>query len=158
MKSPTFHIKRLFFIIAAVLAGGIMVRAYFVPESFGQYGYYRGDALQEEQSRPVTFSEQKKCAEAECHEEKYLTKEESKHKPVVCENCHGAFAFHPGEEKENKEKFGTRPERDLCLTCHRKEPARPEDFPTIVEAEHYLEGEELPQCILCHDPHSPSVS
>ncbi|MBF0274538.1 MAG: hypothetical protein HQK84_04830 [Nitrospinae bacterium] len=157
MESPTSHVKRVFILLLIIIIAGVIVRSMLIPESFGKYGHYRGNALQEEAAREVTFSEQEKCSSSECHEMNFLIKDKGKHKPVVCENCHGAFAFHPEEKRADPNKFTINRDRSLCLTCHRKEPARPKDFPMIVELEHYVEGGEKPPCISCHDPHSPSM-
>jgi len=39
------HLKRAFTLLAIAIIGFIIIRSFVVPESFGQYGWYRGDAI-----------------------------------------------------------------------------------------------------------------
>ncbi|HEX6880363.1 MAG TPA: hypothetical protein VF135_08375, partial [Terriglobales bacterium] len=63
----TEHLLR----VAAVFVTGILLflvlRAVFVPRSFGLYGHYRADALQEITARPISYAGHKACAD--CHDD-----------------------------------------------------------------------------------------
>jgi len=59
------HIVRLAVACAVVLVLFLLVRAHFIPKSFGQYGHYRGDALAELSSKPVVFAGHQTCEQ--CH-------------------------------------------------------------------------------------------
>ena len=55
------HLYRL----ASVFIGGfvllLLLRAFFVPKSFGQYGHFRGDAIQEIAAKPVVYAGHQTC-------------------------------------------------------------------------------------------------
>jgi len=41
------HLKRVIFILIVVIIGFLFAQSLIVPESFGQYGWYRGDSVAE---------------------------------------------------------------------------------------------------------------
>lgn len=144
------HIVRLGAAVVLVLVVFLLLRAHFIPRSFGQYGHYRGDALAELSSKPIHFAGHKACAE--CHSDIAEAKQTGKHAGVNCEACHGPQAVHaadPGAEKP------TLPDtRVLCVRCHEQRLARPKKFPQVVSAEH--SGGEA--CKTCHVPHNPLMA
>ena len=84
------HLIRL----ASVLMLGAMVfvalRAAVIPKSFGRYGPYRGDALQEITSRPLRYGGHETCEG--CHPDILEVKSKGVHARVNCESCHGPQA------------------------------------------------------------------
>ena len=50
------HLKRAFTLLALVIIAFILVRSLVVPESFGQYGWYRGASVNELRDLPVNLS------------------------------------------------------------------------------------------------------
>ena len=73
----------------------LVVRAYVVPKSFGQYGHYRGAAIGEIAAKPVKFTGHETCET--CHHQGKNSAESR------CFECH---TYHNWEkEKEVKGSF-----------------------------------------------------
>ena len=152
----TKHYWRAAFLILLGLIAFFSFRALLIPESFGKFGYYRGDNVEEQMSLPVSFSKNEACAD--CHEVAAIH-ESGKHKTVQCQNCHAPLAVHV-VEGEMVELMPIDRSPKLCLRCHRKLPSRPQDFPQIVAQDHTGEFEQNLKsgaCLECHQPHSPSL-
>jgi hypothetical protein len=62
----------------AIVGSYFIARYFLTPSSFGQYGWYRGDALTELASQPVTFAGREACQE--CHDDEYEMLIEHGHK------------------------------------------------------------------------------
>jgi len=151
MPSDLRHAKHLI-MLGVVVAGGmaafLLLRAAVVPADFGQYGHYRGGALEDNRRRAVAFAGQAACAP--CHEEAVAARGKGRHQKVSCEACHGALAFH-AEDPARKPKL---PEAaELCRRCHEADTAKPKGFPQVVLKEHY--GGEA--CSSCHQAHAPKL-
>ncbi len=138
---------------AAVFLAGLLlflvVRAYIVPPTFGQYGHYRGAVLDEVRARPVKYAGQETCAG--CHVEETEVKGKGKHATVACEACHGPAARHaddPGSMRPMKPE-GTA----LCAGCHEMDAAKPKWFRQVNTKEH-MPGM---KCTECHAAHSPAL-
>ena len=167
----TKHLWRAILILVIITTGYLLGRGFLVPESFGNYGYYRGDNLQEQMNIrvPMHGSGMESCGF--CHEEKVDTIIVTPHKVINCETCHAALRMHV--EYDSLEKFLADPEsyewtaempiysaQELCIKCHDYQLAKPDDYTTIVVMEHLEEREmELGPnvCIACHDPHDPEM-
>lgn len=127
----------------------VILRAAVVPRSFGQYGHYRGAAINEIASRPVAFAGHATCES--CHTDVVEQKKLGKHVVVACEACHGALAKHaddPGSVQPTKLDTAV-----LCARCHEANAAKPKDFPQVVTADH--SGGVA--CDTCHQPHHPKI-
>jgi hypothetical protein len=136
-----------------LLAGGIVLtyciaRAFLTPPSFGQYGHYRGAALEEIASRELSFAGAKACNECHADEAEKLAK--FQHQTISCESCHGPARAH-----------ASNPDIDLpkttdatCVRCHAVSPARPKWLKQIQPGVHY--GGD--HCVECHIPHQPKES
>ncbi len=85
-------------IILVALAALITARQLLIPESFGKYGFYRADAVGEIASQEISYAGARVCNE--CHDDIYETKQDSKHRGVSCEVCHGPAANHTEEPDE----------------------------------------------------------
>ncbi len=119
----------------------------FVPDTFGEYGHYRASAVEEIASQEIVYAGHEACND--CHDDIFETKQESKHRDVSCEACHGPAADHI----EAPDEFTpTAPRgRGYCPLCHGYNPSRPSGFPQILPKTHNP-GK---ACMTCHDPHSP---
>jgi hypothetical protein len=141
------HLIRLVLVLCATVLIFLVVRHAVVPRSFGEFGHYRGAALEEIRSRPVSFAGKAVCAD--CHDEVVKIKSEGKHAGVSCEACHGPTAAHTDDPMTN---HAVKPNpATLCVRCHEAEPAKPKTFPQVVSKDH---AGGL-SCIECHKPHSP---
>lgn len=132
-----------------VIVGALVVAKWLLtPATFGQYGHYRGKAIEDNAARQIQYLGQQACAD--CHEDIMKTKTRSYHRGVSCEVCHGparAHAESPGESKPPAPR-----ERGFCPLCHSYNPSRPTGFPQIVAITHNP-GK---PCITCHNPHDPT--
>ena len=146
-----FEDSSYLFRLAAVFAVGLIsfiaIRAAVIPKSFGQYGPYRGKALTEITSRPVSYAGHEVCEG--CHPDVSELKAKGVHAHVNCESCHGAQAKHaddPGTIKPQLPDVAK-----LCVRCHSESTAKPAGFPQVNAKEH-SSGQ---PCKTCHKPHSP---
>lgn len=148
------HITRLLIIIALLIVGFLVVRSLLIPASFGEYGHYRGNNLEEQMNIPLVHQSSDFCSE--CHQLQLNDWMESGHRSVNCEVCHGHWEIHNGNLKTMTADKGS----GACLLCHQKLTGRPSDFPQIGSLAMHLEEQEVSEedeydCIDCHDPHMP---
>ena len=136
----------LFVLFVAVFLG---IRAFLVPASFGKYGHYRANAINEIAAKPARYAGKKACSE--CHPAEAKKLESDLHSDLTCEVCHG-----PGDKHIASTgtpglliKPGT---REFCGMCHQKNTARKKENVNQVKIrEHHLEKK---ICIECHNPHA----
>jgi hypothetical protein len=167
----TKHLWRAALILVFVAVGYLLGRGFLVPESFGQYGYYRGDNLKEQMNIRVPRHGNGLEACAYCHEEKVEGIAETPHQVINCETCHAplrshveydsieAFLADPGDYDRTGE-MEIHSAQELCIKCHDYQLAKPKDYTTIVVVEHLDErdmklGPNV--CLECHDPHDPEM-
>ena len=167
----TRHQQILIILIVAAGVAFHFVRIRLIPESFGQHGPYRGQALNEIKAKPSVLPSDKDCMR--CHEDVGDEREEALHKVVGCWHCHGVGREHialadagevtkdaaewDGNFKTSLDLYITR-DRKACLVCHEALVGIPEEFQTINVAEHLEENEaEEPKsrdvCFECHAGH-----
>ena len=143
------HLLRLVAVFCAGIVLFFILRAVFVPKSFGKYGPYRGDALAEIAARPIAYAGHKACED--CHSEVVDVKKSGKHVGVNCEACHGPL------EKHVEDPVSVVPQLPdtsvLCPRCHEANIAKPKGFPQVVSSDHSA-GQ---PCKTCHQPHKPSI-
>jgi len=146
LKIPK-QILSLAFLFALAIAALVVARILLVPHSFGKYGHYRADAVNEIVAQSINYAGYNTCIN--CHDEIYKLKQESNHKGVSCEACHGPTAKHT----ESPDQFvpSAPRERGYCPLCHGYNSSRPTGFPQIVTALHNP-GQ---ACMTCHNPHNP---
>ncbi|HID96649.1 MAG TPA: hypothetical protein EYP57_00400 [Thermodesulfobacteriaceae bacterium] len=155
------HIKRivLLLVVAAVL--GFLAKKFATPTSFGKYGHYRADAIQDEVDRPLRHMTNESCLS--CHPFEWELHEQGRHKTISCEFCHGTYADHVQDGKfagrlpvKKGEEIKT-----LCLRCHNKAiKARPKDVIKTVEMPRHLEDQHVQVthiCNQCHHVHAPLI-
>lgn len=136
-------------LLTVLLVGSYFVARYFMtPETYGQYGDYRGAALLEIAALQPKFAGAKACNE--CHGDASSALAEDRHRTIGCESCHGPG----GQHVLNPDRIPARPAGNLCLRCHLFEVARPATLPQVKLAEHYY-GD---LCLDCHVAHQPNKS
>ena len=139
---------RLFFFLVIFIALFLGIRQLLIPESFGQYGHYRGLSLEENELIEIKYAGKESCTE--CHEEIAEMLSYDVHSEISRESCHG-----PGHQHvllpDSIEL--TRPEgREFCGVCHSTNAARSRNFVFQIDMkEHNTEKD----CIECHNPHVP---
>ena len=146
MKLPE-QVKRLGAVIAAIVAGVLLLRFVVLPESMFSARPHQAAAVEREMARPVRHAGVAVCRE--CHEEQFELKYGGKHRNIGCENCHGPAAKHAADE--NAEVPHKPRERADCLVCHGYDASRPNGFPQIDPQEH----KPRKRCVACHDAHDP---
>ena len=143
----TPQMGRVLLIACAAVAAYATARHFLVPDSFGRYGWFRGDALAEIAAAPLSYAGMEACAE--CHEDVVKKKTACSHKSVACEACHGPEYAHAQDPTVSAPTKPSDPK--FCLRCHSESPSRPRGFPMIGAKDHG-EGDD---CMKCHPPHSP---
>lgn len=151
------HVARMLLLVVLVLIGFHILRTLFTPKSFGRYGHYRADNVQEQMTLPVVYGERSSCLP--CHGDLAGVAGKGSHASVECETCHAPVVTHIQDGKKygemSRSRFAT-----LCLRCHERLDARPSDFPQIKLEEHVPReqgGSPKDVCFDCHDPHSPKM-
>lgn len=149
MKAPRIprQIISLSILFAIAIAALIAARIILIPKSFGKYGYYRADAVDEIITRPTNYAGIQACAD--CHDDIYNLKQKSNHKGLSCEVCHGPASKHVEAPDEFKPTIPRG--RGFCPLCHEYNPSRPTGFPQIITIQHNP-GK---PCMDCHNPHNP---
>lgn len=143
------HVFRVGLIFALLVVAFLLLRAWFIPDDFGVYGFYRAGALDDNRVRPPQYAGHSTCAD--CHADVVDTRRGSRHERVACEACHGPLGRHAAGEDE---ATPARPDgRASCIRCHDARAGKPAGFPQVVVADHADEG----PCTACHQPHSPAI-
>lgn len=157
MKGPYSFLFRLLMVFFGIIVVVIIGKQIMTPDTWGQYGHYRGAYIDEEASLEMSYGTNLSCKS--CHEEVYDLKYDSSHKRLSCEICHGPIDEHVKDGK----KFADMPVRiddaqvDLCLKCHTKVVGRPEKFAMIEYPDHLHDQKvkETHTCDQCHTVHAP---
>jgi len=143
------QIVRLVLLTIGIVGSYMVARYFLTPKSFGDYGWYRGDALTESASQPRTYAGKKACGE--CHTDELEQLSSFEHKTLSCEVCHGPALKHV-DEPDVEEYTPDKKRVKSCLVCHEENPSRPAWLKQIDVRDHYS-GE---ACKGCHKPHAPS--
>ena len=140
------QIIRLVLLTIGIICVYFTARYFLVPPSFGEFGHYRGDALQMIASRQPFWAGKASCLE--CHSAHADKLAKGDHKTLSCETCHG-----PGREHvENPVVKLPKLDVSLCVRCHEASPSRPKWLHQINPHNHYTGN----LCTECHVPHSPN--
>ena len=143
------QIVRLVLLTVFIVGSYLCARYFLTPASFGQYGWYRGDALELlAANRQPVFAGRKSCEE--CHSDVVKKLTHADHKGLSCEACHFPALAHtqnPDDSKLNPPKM----EMSACTRCHESSISRPKWMHQIVSRSHYA-GQ---KCTECHMPHQP---
>jgi hypothetical protein len=142
------QIIRLVIAFAIFISLFLFVRSMLVPETFGQYGHYRGASLIDNADHETHFAGQQACLE--CHQDIEDKKLTDVHLNIHCEVCHGPGQKHVlSGEATDILKPGS---REFCGTCHEKNAARRQSTIVQVDLSNHNTGK---NCIECHNPHQP---
>ena len=146
------QLKRLVLIFLIIISLFLIIRHFLVPESFGEYGHYRGLALAEIQADTLKYLGESACAG--CHDNIANTKGQHEHVSLSCKTCHG-----PGHDHVKSLEVGDsliKPDipdkREFCLICHAQNAARSTEEVAQVDPEDHNAGL---VCMECHNPHDP---
>lgn len=140
------QVTRLILLTVGIIGSYLVARHFLTPASFGQHGFFRGDAIAEVASHAPVYAGKKACDE--CHSDQVLKLGKKEHKNLSCEGCHGPGQAHV----ENPDvKMGVL-HYSHCIRCHGANPSRPKTHKQIVPKSHYP-GE---KCTECHLPHEPT--
>lgn len=142
------QIKRLLPLFFIFIVLFLLIRYFLVPDSFGQYGHYRGNSLEEIASTKMVYADGNKCAE--CHQDVVEIIEYDVHGELSCLTCHGPGLAHevdPQATGITKESG-----REFCGRCHDIHPARPENI--VFQVDIRTHHTEIKNCIDCHHPHN----
>jgi len=158
-SSHNSHVKRiaLGLILFAVL--GYLGKRLLTPVSFGKYGHYRADAIEDEATVEIRHWTNASCLS--CHPFEAKIHLSGNHKTISCEFCHGPYADHIRDGK----KVAALPVKQgeeikvLCLRCHNKAVhARPKDIIKTVVMPDHLKTQNVKLthiCNQCHHQHAP---
>jgi hypothetical protein len=151
------QILRLVLLTLLIVGSYLVARTFLTPPSFGQYGWYRGAALEEARAHPPVYAGKQACDE--CHSDVLQKLAKGQHKTLSCEACHGVSRahvdnpnIHTGKATEAESK--AEPQKlsgSHCIRCHESNPSRPTWFKQIVTKDHYAG-----KCTECHLPHQPN--
>ena len=140
------QVLRLFLLAVGIVTSYSVARYFLTPASFGQYGWFRGNALIELQAREPSFAGRKACEE--CHSDQVNKVLKGEHKTLSCEGCHGPGQAHADNPDVKIDRLNFGP----CIRCHEANPSRPKWHKQIVARNHYTGS----KCTECHVPHSPT--
>lgn len=142
------QLKRLLPLFAIFIIAFLFLRQVLIPESFGEHGHYRYDAVFENRDKEFHYAGGNLCAD--CHDEQAYNLTKDKHKMISCETCHGPGLKHI--ETESSEFIEMNNSREFCGLCHAQNFARnPDVIIQINVSEHNPEK----NCNDCHNPHMP---
>jgi hypothetical protein len=140
------QILRLILLTLGIVGSYLAARSFLTPSSFGQYGWYRGNALAEiANAREPLFAGKQSCDE--CHSDILHKLAADAHKTLSCEACHGVSRAHA----DNPDILPDKSTGSYCIRCHEANLARPTWLKQIVVKDHYG-----PKCTECHVPHQPT--
>lgn len=142
------QILRLTFLTGIIVTAYLAARFVLTPDSFRQFGFYRGDALAENASRKPVYAGSASCQE--CHAEAAKVLASFEHKSVACEACHAASQVHVEDPAIKTLQFSVQ----RCVRCHEETSGRPTAHAQVVLKDHYP-GD---SCLDCHFPHKPKES
>ena len=141
------QILRLVLLTLAIVGSYMVARVFLTPATFGQYGWYRGAALEELAARTPVYADKKACDE--CHSDILHKLAGDAHKTLSCEACHGVSRTHA----DDPDILPVKLTGSHCIRCHEANPSRPAWFKQIVVKDHYSG-----KCTECHIPHQPTQS
>ena len=144
------HLVRMAGLFGLGIAVFFVLRHLLVPEGFGVYGHYRAGALADNMNVPARYAGASACGD--CHSDVVAAREGGRHARIGCEACHGPLSAHA---RGSTDAVPRRPNgRELCLSCHLANVARPKAFPQVTIPDH---GDAGP-CLACHKAHAPAIS
>ena len=86
------QIPRLAIAFAIFISLFLVLRHFLTPDTFGEYGHYRGASLIENTEPEIHYAGQQACFD--CHQDIEDLKKQDVHKNIHCETCHGPGQKH----------------------------------------------------------------
>jgi hypothetical protein len=146
------HLVRLSGLVGAAALAFLVVRPFFIPDTFGDIGHYRAAAVGDVEARPLKYADGAACETCHSDVAALRVEKQSRHGAIRCQSCHGPLAAHAASGGDPKP---TLPDVvPLCTRCHEATAGRPKLMPQVDTTEH--SGGE--RCSTCHLPHAPGVS
>ena len=142
------QLTRLALAFAIFISLFLVLRHFLTPDTFGQYGHYRGASLIDNTQPEIHYAGQQACLE--CHQDVEDLKKQYVHSEIHCETCHGPGQKHvlSGESADILKQTG----RDFCGLCHAMNAAKQKDAVFQVDmTKHNVDK----NCTECHNPHQP---
>lgn len=144
------HLLRVAALFAIAVTCFVIGRTLLTAKSFGKYGHYRADAVDEIAALPVRYAGEAACQK--CHAAQAKAKAKAGHRGISCESCHGALKAHAEDPKAAKAAKPKESEmRAFCGWCHEKSITKPVKFPQQDIRDHNPGI----ACSQCHPPHQP---
>ena len=142
------QIPRLIIAFVIFIALFLFLRSLLVPDTFGEYGHYRGASLIDNAEVEMHYAGQQACLE--CHPDIEDMKSQDVHSDIRCETCHGPGLKHSasGETGDILKPVG----REFCGSCHSKNAAKPTNAIFQIDLTKHNIGK---NCTECHNPHQP---
>jgi hypothetical protein len=142
------QLPKLALVFAVIIAIFLILRYFFVPDTFGKYGPYRAAAMDDYLPLEIHYAGQQACLE--CHQDIEDLKSQDVHSGIHCETCHGPGQKHvvSGEPADILKPTG----REFCGNCHAINAARKKNAVYQVDLAKHNIGK---NCIECHNPHQP---
>ncbi len=142
------QLKRLALAFAIFISLFLLVRHLLVPDTFGEYGHYRGASLIDNAQPEIHYAGQQACFD--CHQDIEDQKAQDVHSGIHCETCHGPGQKHvvSGDAADIFKPSG----REFCGSCHEKNAARRTNTVFQIDLAKHNTGK---NCIECHNPHQP---
>ena len=165
------QIRRLLVAFTIFIALFLFFRFMMIPKSFGDFGHYRGQSLEDNAAKPLQYAGNTACIK--CHKSVVEEKSRGHHAGLACESCHGPALKHamhadtvPHAKLPDSLLLGKPTERKDCALCHNRNLARMKfrndtvNISMIKQVDvmkHNLvdKSNETLKCIDCHFPHDP---
>jgi len=141
-------IFRLFSTFVVFVGVFILIQQYLKPDSFGKYGHYRANAINDAKLIPLKYKGEKKCTT--CHQDIYDLKYSDLHDAVSCESCHIPKILATDACKINPPKVEG--SNEFCGQCHAINAGRLKKGPPQLDFKDHYEKQ---NCIDCHNSHAP---
>ena len=156
--TPWSHLIRLGVVLVLALIAFIAAVQVIRPDSWNSVAWYRGDALADMATLPMTYGGNESCYP--CHEEVDLG---PGHLNLSCESCHGPVVDHIQNELKIGDAIVVQDSAWQCLNCHGERINRPEGFAQYryghgdkkVRRQKSERGSRF--CLDCHKAHAPEL-
>jgi hypothetical protein len=142
------QLPRLGLAFAIFISLFLLLRHLLTPDTFGEYGHYRGASLGDNALPEIHYAGQKACFD--CHQDVEDLKNQDVHSDIHCETCHGPGQKHvlSADTADILKPTG----REFCGRCHKLNAAKKKDAVFQVDlTKHNVEK----NCTECHNAHQP---
>jgi len=144
------HLVRMAAIFLVGLLLFLIVRAFFIPKGFYEYGHFRAGALADNAARPMGFAGREACES--CHPDIVDERKGSRHAAIACEACHGPWPSMQMTPAASSRRGPT--QRRSASSATDKTSPSPRPSRQVNPQEHM--GSE--PCNACHKPHHPEMA